>query len=118
MLKEAKTALRVSTEAYDAEIADLLKAGARDLETAGVIIPGTVDITVTETEDPETGETVITSTDSSTLEDPLVKRALITYVRKNFGSPADYDRVSESYEMQKTQLMHADGYTEWGGDRC
>ena len=50
MLNEAKTALRITTAAYDGEIASLLMAGERDLETAGVIVPGTVDITVTETE--------------------------------------------------------------------
>lgn len=110
MLNEAKTALRITTAAYDGEIAGLLEAGARDLETAGVIVPGTVDVSF----DSSTGE----ATDNSTLTDPLVQRALITYVRKNFGSPADYDRVSESYEQQKAQLMHASGYTRWGDGGC
>ena len=110
MLNEAKTALRITTDAYDSEIASLLMAGERDLETAGVIVPGTVDVSF----DSSTGE----ATDSSTLTDPLVQRALITYVRKNFGSPADYDRVSESYEQQKAQLMHASGYTRWGDGGC
>ena len=110
MLNEAKTALRITTDAYDSEIASLLMAGERDLETAGVIVPGTVDVSF----DSSTGE----ATDSSTLTDPLVQRALITYVRKNFGSPADYDRVNESYEQQKAQLMHASGYTRWGDGGC
>lgn len=110
MLNEAKTALRITTYAYDGEIAGLLQAGALDLETAGVIVPGTVDVSF----DSSTGE----ATDNSTLTDPLVQRALITYVRKNFGSPADYDRVSESYEQQKAQLMHASGYTRWGDGGC
>ena len=110
MLNEAKTALRITTDAYDSEIASLLMAGERDLETAGVIVPGTVDVSF----DSSTGE----ATDSSTLTDPLVQRALITYVRKNFGSPADYDRVNESYEQQKAQLMHASGYTRWGDRGC
>ena len=110
MLNEAKTALRITTDAYDSEIASLLMAGERDLETAGVIVPGTVDVSF----DSSTGE----ATDNSTLTDLLVQRALITYVRKNFGSPADYDRVSESYEQQKAQLMHASGYTRWGDGGC
>ena len=117
MLTEAKKALRVTAALYDSEIASLLMAGERDLETAGVIVPGTVDITVTETEDLD-GDPVTVVTDNSTLTDPLVQRALITYVRKNFGSPADYDRVSESYEQQKAQLMHASGYTRWGDGGC
>lgn len=110
MLNEAKTALRITTDAYDGEIAGLLQAGALDLETAGVIVPGTVDVSF----DSSTGE----ATDNSTLTDPLVQRALITYVRKNFRSPADYDRVNESYEQQKAQLMHASGYTRWGDGGC
>lgn len=109
MLKEAKTALRVTSTVYDEDIVLKLKAGARDLEIAGVIVPGEVDVEF----DPTTGA----ATDSSTLTDPLIQQALITYVRMQFGSPEDYDRVKESYELQKTQLMHASGYTSWGGDR-
>lgn len=109
MLKEAKTALRVTSTVYDEDIVLKLKAGARDLEIAGVIVPGEVDVEF----DPGTGA----ATDSSTLTDPLIQQALITYVRMHFGSPEDYDRVKESYELQKTQLMHASGYTSWGGDR-
>ena len=106
MLKEAKLALRVTAAAYDAEIADLLQAGASDLEIAGVELPGTVAFTV--------NNDVIT--DVSTLTDPLVQRAIITYVRMRFGSPQDYDRLAAAYEIQKVQLMHATGYTDFGGD--
>ena len=104
MLTEAKKTLRISTDAYDGEIARLIMAGAQDLETAGVILPGAVAFTF------GTGDAVA---DQSDLADPLVMRAILTYVRKNFGSPNDYDRVAESYELQKCQLMHAAGYTEY-----
>ena len=109
MLAEAKKALRVSAAEYDGEIARLIMAGARDLETAGVILPGTVELAI------DADDAV---TDASTLTDPLVVRAIITYVRMNFGSPGDYARVAESYELQKAQLMYADGYTNYsqGGD--
>ena len=110
MLNEARAALRVTTTAYDEEIVRLLMAGARDLEIAGVIVPGSIDVSF----DSSTGE----STDDSTLTDPLVQQAVITYLRAHFGSPADYDRVKESYDLQKVQLMHASGYTEWGDHRC
>ena len=105
MLEEAKKALRVTAAAYDSEIASLLMAGASDLMIAGVQLPGTVAFSVS-------GGTV---TDESTLEDALTQRAIITYVRMMFGSPSDFDKVRESYELQKTQLMHATGYTDWGG---
>ena len=104
MLSETKTALRITTEAYDTEIASLLSAAARDLEIAGVIIPGAVNIYF----DGQTG-----AEDLSDITDPLVTRAMITYVRMHFGSPADYDRLAESYELQKVQLMHAEGYTNY-----
>ena len=105
MLNEAKKALRVTAAAYDSEIASLLMAGARDLEIAGVRLPGRVAFTVA------TGGTV---TDTSTLKDPLVQRAIFTYAAMRFGNPPNYDRLAEAYETQKVQLMHADGYTRYG----
>jgi hypothetical protein len=104
MLKEAKLALRVTVEAYDAEIASLLMAGANDLQIAGVELPGDVSFTV--------NNNVIT--DTSTLTDPLCQRAIFTYARMRFGSPADYDRLADAYETQKVQLMHAAAYTDYG----
>jgi hypothetical protein len=104
MLKEAKKALRVTAALYDSEIASLLEAGARDLEIAGVILPGNVSFTVD-------GDTV---TDTSDLTDPLVMRAIFTYAAMRFGNPPNYDRLSEAYEIQKGQLMHATGYTDYG----
>ena len=104
MLKEAKLALRVTASAYDAEIASLLMAGANDLEIAGVVLPGIVSFTVTDN----------AVTDVSTLTDPLCQRAIFTYARMRFGSPADYDRLRDAYETQKVQLMHATGYTNYG----
>ena len=107
MLKETRKALRISTTAYDSELVSLIRAGYQDLQIAGVTLSGSVDFT----EDETTGEW----TDNSSLDDALTQRAIITYVRMYFGSPADYDRVRESYDLQKCQLMHATGYTDWGG---
>lgn len=104
MLNEAKKALRVTATEYDTEIMSLLQAGARDLEIAGVNIPGRIVWTVS------SGAVV----DNSTLKDPLVVRAVLTYARAHFGSPADYDRLLAAYETQKVQLMHASRYTEYG----
>ena len=110
MLKECKQALRITTDAYDGELCSLMKAAVKDLEIAGVSIPGTVTFTTTVT----TAGTSVT--DNSRLEDDLVKRAIFTYVRAHFGSPDDYDRLKESYNTQKVQLMHASDYTNYGGD--
>ena len=107
MLNEAKKALRVTTDWYDTEIADLLRAGAKDLEIAGVRLPGSVILTV------GTNDAV---TDRSTLKDPLAMRAIITYAAMRFGNPPNYDKLLDAYETQKVQLMHADSYTTYDGD--
>ena len=111
MLNDAKKALRVTASAYDGEIMSLLAAGALDLEIAGVRIPGRISWTV------NSG----TVNDQSNVRDPLVLRALFTYARAHFGSPADYDRLKASYDEQKVQLMHAQDYTDYDGggeDEC
>jgi hypothetical protein len=109
MLSEAKKAMRVTAAEFDSEIMLNLMAGAMDLEMAGVVVPGVVSYTE------DTNGAV---TDTSTLTDPLVMRALITYARMRFGSPPDYDRLAEAYELQKVQLMHADAYTDYEGGEC
>lgn len=87
MLDEIKTALRLTTNAYDAELLGLQEAALLDLKIAGVL---------------------------TDCVDALIKRAVITYCRMNFGSPEDYDRLKRSYDEQKAQLMMATGYTNWG----
>lgn len=106
MLKECKLALRISTDAYDGELCSLMDAAARDLAVAGVKLPGRVAFSMTNNG----------IADNSSLKDPLATRAIFTYVRMNFGSPSDYERLRDSYDLQKTQLMHADAYTNYGGD--
>ena len=86
-LTAVKLALRVSTDAFDTEISDLIDAALMDMGLAGI------------------------SNDDK--EDPLVKKAIITYCRLNFGQPDDYDRLKESYDEQKAQMGMATGYTVW-----
>ena len=104
MLKETKLALRITAPAYDAEIASLIEAGARDLQLAGIELNGTVSFSV----DEMGGYWSVT--DLSTLSDPLAIRAIITYVRLHFGRPDDYERLAKSYDLQKAQLQTATGY--------
>lgn len=106
MLKEAKLALRVTVDAYDAEIMSILKAGEMDLRIAGVEVPGCVSWTESQ---------VGAVTDTSTMDDQLVMRALLTYAAMRFGNPPNYERLLAAYETQKVQLMHATGYTQYGG---
>lgn len=87
MLNKVKTALRITTTAYDTELTDLIEAAKLDLGVAGVLLPSTLD--------------------------DLVTRAIITYCKMSFGIPEDYDRLKASYDEQKAQLSTHTGYTEW-----
>lgn len=91
LLAKAKTTLRITTTAFDEEITDIINAGIQNLITRGVIV----------------------STESGSL-DPMVLRALMTYVRAMFGEPSDPERLHASYNEQLGQLMTTTGYTNWG----
>lgn len=88
LLLKAKTALRITTDAFDDELTDLIEAAKLDLQIAGVTIPACMDA--------------------------IVNRAIITYCKMNFGIPDDYDRLKKSYDEQKAQLSTATGWTNWG----
>lgn len=89
MLEKVKLALRITTDAFDAELLELIQAAVIDLDIAGVYS--------------EEGVT------------PIVTRAIITYCKVHFGEPDDYDRLKASYDEQKAQLSMATGYTRWTG---
>lgn len=89
MLEKVKLALRITTDAFDGEIEDLINAAIADLEQGGVLVPDT----------PE--------------NDGLVRMAIITFVRMRFGEPSDYDRLAKAYWEQKAQLKTTTNYTEW-----
>ena len=87
MLEKVKLALRITTNAFDSELNDLIDAAKLDLGIAGVDIPDEIDA--------------------------IVSRAITTYCKVNFGEPDDYDRLKASYDEQKAQLSMATGYTVW-----
>lgn len=87
-IDKARLALRITTDAYDNEISELVDAAAIDLNIAGVVLPDELD--------------------------SVVNTAINTYVKMRFGQPEDYDRLKASYDEQKAQLATATGYTDWG----
>lgn len=89
LIEQAKAARRMTTAAFDGEVARLLEAGMLDLGVAGVEVPEQYDC--------------------------LVSQAVITYFLMNFGEPDEYDRLKKSYDEQKAQLVTCTGYTDWGG---
>lgn len=116
MLKEAMLGIRVTDMEYAPDIKRLLIAGKRDLEIAGVVIDGEIHIDITETTDPGTGEVTITASDTSDITDDLVITALITYVgaRGNYAGREEREQLEKSYQLQRTDLANATGYTDFG----
>jgi hypothetical protein len=87
LIQKVKMALRITTDAFDDEIQELINAALIDLDIAGI--------------------------DSEHGIDAIVTRAITTYCKLNFGQPDDYDRLKASYDEQKAQLSMATGYTTW-----
>ncbi|WP_033659385.1 head-tail connector protein [Bacillus toyonensis] len=88
MLDVVKKAVRVSHNALDDELEDLIEASRYDLKLSGVSHLKTNDDT-----------------------DPLIKRAVITYVKANFISDAkEAERFLASYNMLKNHLTLAGDY--------
>ena len=89
MLAKVKLALRLTTNAYDSDIQDLIDTAKLDLGIAGVVLP--------------------------TALDAVCERAIITYCKLHFLglSENEWDRLKASYDEQKAQLVTATGYTDW-----
>ena len=68
MLEQVKLALRLVTDIFDGEVNDLIEAAYDDLEIAGV-----------------------QARENATA--PLIRRAVTTYCKANFGAPDEYDRL-------------------------
>lgn len=86
LIDDVKLSLRLTTNAYDAEITDLIAAAKTDLGLAGVL--------------------------NNTLDsDPLIKRAIMSYCKAHFGfGNADYSKLIEAYEMLKNHLSLSADY--------
>lgn len=88
MIEAVKLAMAITTDAYDAEIQSLIDAALLDLGVAGV--------------------------DNTLTSDKMIQRAVITYCRMMFHSPADFEHLRWAYEALKGQMQIATGYTNWG----
>lgn len=93
MLELVKMALRITTDAFDDELTQLISSAVIDLGFGGMVDTITVQNA-----------------------DSVVKQAIITYCKMNFGLLEDYDRLKRSYDEQKAQLGTATNYTDWGVD--
>lgn len=95
MLADVKTALRISHSALDGEIEDLIEAARHDLIQSGI----------------SSVMAKKAGTESEPI-DPLIKRAIITYVKFNFiADGVQADRFQKSYDLLKNHLTLAGDYT-------
>lgn len=93
LIADAKVAVRlISITDFDNEIGDLIEAAALELITQNAIQEAQL---------------------STTTIDPLIKRAIITFVRAKFGTPEDPERLKADYDEQKATLKMTSGYTNW-----
>lgn len=99
LLGKIKVACRVTSTAYDDELADLIGAAFDDLGITDISAALLTEETIT----------------------PLIRRAVITYCKMNFGyvqlAEGQYERLKTSYDEQKAQLAMSRQYNgEGGGD--
>lgn len=84
--------VRLTSTAFDGEIVDLIRAAREDLVLAGVLPERTRDE-----------------------EDPLIKRALASYVRAEFGlDNEDADQYRAAYQRLKVSLAMSSDYVGGG----
>jgi len=90
MLDKVKLALRISGNAFDDEVADVINAAIADLRLVGIAIPdngGSPDVS----------------------GDPLLVRAVILYAKANFGYLEDAEKYRSAYDYLKCALCLAGG---------
>ncbi|MGG3924908.1 head-tail connector protein [Metabacillus fastidiosus] len=89
MLGKVKLALRISHNALDSEISDLIDAARHDLILSG-----------------------ISSVKANDDTDPLIKRSITTYVKANFISDSkEAERFQTAYNLLKNHITLAGDYT-------
>jgi len=93
MLDIVKLALRITTDAFNSEITQLIAACTEEMQGVGVVIDYEAD-----------GET------PSSMQ---VQTAIVAYCKWLFGNNADADRWREIYHTKLAQLQTMSGYTDW-----
>lgn len=92
LIDDIKPSLRISKMnlAFDIEVQDLIDAARQDLKLAGISS---------------------VKADAEDNIDPLIKRAITTYAKANFGyDNPDADRLKDSYESLKNHMSLSGDY--------
>lgn len=93
MLEIIKLALRVTTDAFDTELSQLIAACTEEMAGVGVLIDYEAD-----------------GTTPSSMQ---VQTAIVAYCKWLFGNNADADRWCAIYHHKLAQLQTMSGYTNW-----
>ena len=89
ILEHVKMSLRVTTDAFDAQIQSLIDAAVIDLNIVGI-----------------TGANAVTT-------NAFYLLAITTFVQLHFGAPEEFDKLSQAYDAMKGQLWSASDFTVW-----
>lgn len=88
LLDSVRQSLRINHSEYDEEITDLIAAVKADLLLSGILAERVDNV-----------------------QDSLIKRAIITYVKSQFGlDNKDMEKYQESYNILKIHLMLSSEY--------
>lgn len=90
LIDDVKQALRVSGATFNTEITDLIESAKRDLAISGINIDKEISVGVI---------------------DPLLKKAIITYCKANFGyDNPDSEKLMESYRSLEIHMALSEDY--------
>lgn len=91
-LAAGRLSIRTKSKAFDPELVDLIRAAREDLALGGVLPERTRDE-----------------------EDPLIKRAVMTYIKAEFGlDNEDVDKYRAAYDRLKVSLALSSDYIGGG----
>ena len=88
LIDDVKKVMRITNTAHDTELTDLINAAIADLKLTGI-----------------TAESAVTT-------DTLIKRAVMIYVKTNFGwDNTDMEKLQKSYDLLKWHLTLSGDYS-------
>lgn len=93
MLELVKLALRITTTAYDKELAMLISSCLEELKGLGITV--------------ELGEDGQPSSDQ-------IRAAVVAYCKWLFGNHEDKEQWEKIYHTKLAQLQTMTGFTDWG----
>lgn len=121
MLEIVKTALRITSNAFDAELALLINACINELQGMGVLVHNPGAGYYVQDEEAGSGFVYTIGDDIYAVEQPAteaeypqqIQMAVIAYCKWLFGNNPDKDQWREIYHTMLAQLKTMTGFTQW-----